>query len=221
MQVSERLTAARGYLDRQVFPLAPPGAPLTARRSLLYAAFALLGVTVQLLRTWSLDPLEHVFGEDGFVYLADAQGNDGLSSLTTAYNGYLQVSSRLVAAAVAGLPVDWYAAAMAIFGALIVTGCAFVVWRTSAAQIRDRYLRGTLAAMVFLLGALGTEMLGNVVNTIFACFWLLLWRPRIYVAAAFAGAGLLLGALSIPRPRSSPPSGCSGRSPPAIAGICS
>jgi hypothetical protein len=89
---------------------------------------------------------------------------------------------------------------MAICGALVVSTCAFVVWRISPAQIGDRYLRCALAAMVVLIGVTGTEMLGNVVNSIwfitFSCFWLLLWRPRGLAAAALAGTALLLGAVS-------------------------
>ena len=160
----------------------------------------MLATALQLLRVWSTEPLEHLFGEDAYIWLADAHSDDPLSALTTTYNGYLQTSSRLVAEAVAELPVSSWAAAMAVRGALIVTGCAFVVWRTSAAHIHDRYLRAALAAMVVLLGAAGTELLGNVVNTIwfitFACFWLLLWRPRRLAAAAVAGGALLLGAIS-------------------------
>ena len=200
MAGSGHLTSARRYLGEHVFPDAPRGPRLTAHRVLLYAALAVLATALQLLRAWSMDPLEHLYAEDAFVWLADAQSGDPFSALTTTYAGYLQTSSRLVAEAVAELPVSSWAAAMAICGAVIVTGCAFVVWRTSVAQIRDRYLRAALAAMVVLLGVVGTEMLGNVVNTIwfiaFACFWLLLWRPPHTAAAAISGAALLFGAVS-------------------------
>jgi hypothetical protein len=194
------LSRARSYLDRYLFLDAPPSPRLSRDRVLLYAAIAVLATTVQILRVWSLRPLETIFGEDASVYLADAQGSDPLTAVTTPYNGYLQVSSRVIAEAVEKLPVDWWAAAMAICGALVVTGCAFVVWRTSAAHVQNRWLRATLAAMVVLLGVVGTEMLGTVVNSIwfiaFACFWVLLWRPPGLAAAIGGGVLLFIGAAS-------------------------
>jgi hypothetical protein len=195
--VLERL---RDHLARHVFREAPPAARLSRDRLLLYAGVAALAVAVQMLRMWSLHPLERLFSEDGLVYLADAQGDDPLSALTTPYNGYLQVPSRLIAEAVAELPVGWYAAAMAVSGALIVAGCGFVVWRAAAGLIEDRWLRAALGASVVLIGVVGIEMLANVVNTIwfiaFACFWLLLWRPRSNAGALLAGGFLLFGVLS-------------------------
>ncbi|MFI5121708.1 MAG: hypothetical protein ACHQJ5_02325 [Vicinamibacteria bacterium] len=169
-------------------------------RLALYAGLIAAATVVQLLRVWQLDPLRHIYFEDGFRWLADAENADLGTALTSTYNGYLQTSSRLVAEVVAMLPVGWWAAAMAVSGAAIVSACAFVVWRTSAAQIRDRYLRAGLAALVILCGAFGPEALGNVVDTIwfitFACLWLLLWRPGSERAAGLAGAALILGGLS-------------------------
>ena len=98
------------------------------------------------------------------------------------------------------LPIRWFAPAMAISGAAIVTGCACVVWRASAAHITNRYLRGTLVAMLVLLPNVGIEMLDDVTYMIwfllFVSFWILLWRPATLAGAAGAGALLLLTALS-------------------------
>jgi hypothetical protein len=123
-----------------------------------------------------------------------------LDALTTTWNGYLQTSSRLVAEPVALLPVAWFAPVMAICGAAIVTGCAFLVWRASAGHIESPQLRAALAAMVVLLPVVGVESLDNVTNSIwfllFASFWVLLWRPSTFVRATAAGGFIFVAALS-------------------------
>ena len=58
---------------------------------------------------------------------------------------------------------------MAICGAAIVTGCAFLVWRASAGHIESPRLRAALAAMVVLLPVVGVETLDNVTNSIWFC----------------------------------------------------
>ena len=54
--------------------------------------------------------------------------------------------------------------------------------------------------MVVLLPVAGTETLDNVTNFIwyllFACFWLLLWRPATFARASGAAALAFLGAAS-------------------------
>lgn len=183
---------ARRHLDQELFLDAPPRRRITARRALTVLSIAVAATAVQLLRVWSSLPLESLWSEDGGIWLGGALTRDPLDALTTTHNGYLQTASRLVAEPVAALPVEWYPATMSIAGAAIVTGCAFVVWRASAAHIENAFLRATLAAMVILLGVAGTETLANVTNSIwfllFACFWLLLWRPSSFPAAAGAAA---------------------------------
>ena len=145
-------------------------------------------------------PLDSLWAEDGGIWLSDALNRDFFDAFTTPYNGYLQGLSRLVAEPVSWLPVDWYAPAMAIVGALIVSGCALFVWRASAAHIRNPYLRASLAAMVLLLPVVGAESLANVTNSIwpllFACFFALLWRPRSVAAAVGAAILVLVAALT-------------------------
>jgi len=197
---SPRVQRLRGWLDENLFPDPPPPPRITPRRAAICAALALAASGIQLARMWPSKPLETIWAEDGYTWLTDALGRGFLDVLTTPYNGYLQTLSRLVAEPVAWLPIEWYAPAMALAGASIVTGCAFVVWRASAAHIRNPYLRGTLAAMVVLLPIVGVETLDNVTNAIwfllFAGFWVLLWRPAT-LKRALAAAGLVaLSALS-------------------------
>lgn len=111
-------------------------------------------------------PLKSIWAEDGWVWLTDALHRGFLHALTTPYNGYLQNLGRLIAEPVAVLPVRWYAPAIALVGADIVTSCTFVVWRASAGYLESRYLRAALAAMIVLLPVVDVERLDNVTNSI-------------------------------------------------------
>jgi hypothetical protein len=190
----------RAFLDRVLFPDAPFPPRITARRALVCAGIAVLCIAIQLTRMWSSVPLDSIWAEDGGTWLGDAMTRGVLDALTTTWNGYLQTSSRLVAEPVAQLPVAWFAPAMALCGAAIVTGCAFLVWRASAGHIGNPYLRAALAAMVVLLPVVGVESLDNVTNSIwfllFASFWVLLWRPATFARAAAAGGFIFVVALS-------------------------
>ena len=195
MYGTEALARFRTEADAHLFPKDPTPPGLNARAIMVYPALVALATGVQLLRMWDSRPLDSVWAEDGGVWLSDALNRGFFDAFTTPYNGYLQGLSRLVAEPVSWLSVDSYAPAMAIVGALIVSGCALFVWRASTAHIRNPYLRAALAAMVVLLPVGGAESLANVTNSIwpllFACFVALLWRPRS-VAAAVAAATLVL-----------------------------
>jgi hypothetical protein len=190
----------RAFLDLALFPDAPFPPRITARRALVCAGIAVLCIAIQLTRMWSSVPLNSIWGEDGGTWLADALTRGSFDALTATWNGYLQTSSRLVAEPVALLPVASFAPAMAICGAAIVTGSAFLVWRASAGHIENPYLRAALAALVVLLPVVGVESLDNVTNSIwfllFASFWVLLWRPSTFARAAAAGGFIFVVALS-------------------------
>jgi hypothetical protein len=200
MRSNSALERLRAFLRQALFPDAPPPPPITLRRGLVCGGLALLCVVIQLARMWSSVPLNSIWAEDGHIWIPDAMSRGVLDALTTTYNGYLQTSSRLVAEPVAVLPVGWFAPVMAVCGAAIVTGCAFVVWRASAGHIKSAQLRILLAAMVVLLPVVGTETLDNVTNSIwwllFASFWILLWRPTTFARAAAAASFILVAALS-------------------------
>jgi hypothetical protein len=200
MNGTEVLVRLRTEADAYLFPEDRAAPRLSVRALILYPTIAVLGAGLQLLRVWDSRPLDSIWAEDGGIWLSDSLNRGFFHNFTTSYNGYLQGLSRLVAEPVSWMPVDWYAPAMAIVGALIVSGCALFVWRASAAHIRNPYLRGSLAAMVLLLPVVGTESLANVTNSIwpllFACFFALLWRPRSLAAAVGAAILVLLAALT-------------------------
>jgi hypothetical protein len=190
----------RVFLGQSLFLDRPPPPPITRRRVVACLGLAVLCIVIQLVRMWSSVPLDSMWAEDGGTWIPDAMSRGVIDALTTTYNGYLQTSSRLVAEPVALLPVAWFAPVMAICGAAIVTGCAFVVWRASAGHIESPQLRAALAAMVVLLPVVGAETLDNVTNSIwfllFASFWVLLWRPTTFARAAAAAGFILIAALS-------------------------
>jgi hypothetical protein len=190
----------RSWLQVNGFPEAPPAPKLTVRRTAVLVAVFVGLVIVQLARLWSSHPLNTLWGEDGAIFLKDAMQQGFWTALTTPYNGYLQVSSRIVAEPVSHLPVDWFAPAMAVSGAAMVAAYAFVIWRASSGHVRNAYLRGTMTTLVVLLPIVGVETLDNVVNTIwflfFLAFWLLLWRPATIAGASAAGLLLFLAAVS-------------------------
>jgi hypothetical protein len=195
-----RTQRARSFLDRTLFPEAPPPPTLTLRRALVCGGLAVAAVALQLARSWSAGPLDSLWAEDGSIWIPDAMHHGFFDALTTPYNGYLQTVSRLVATPVSWLPAGSFSAAMAISAALIVTGCAFLVWRASAGHIESPALRAVLAASLVLLPVAGTESIGNVTNTIwyllFASFWVLLWRPATMARATAAATFLFISALS-------------------------
>jgi hypothetical protein len=194
------LASRRQWLQETVFVDAPAGPSLTLRRAAVITLIAGGSVVILLLRMWRSSPLNSIWGEDGYIFLSDAIHRGFLHSLVLPYNGYLQTSSRLVAEPISRLPVTWFAPSMAVAGAVIVTVCALLVWRSSSGLIKNPYLRAALASMVVLLPVVGVETLDNVVNTIwflfFLTFWVLLWRPSTAAGASAAGAFLFLAAVS-------------------------
>ena len=190
----------RQWLDGNLFLDAPPPSVSTGNGAAILGVLAVVAVVVQLVRIRASAPLNSIWEEDGFIFLTDALRWGFFHALATPYNGYLNTVSRLVAEPASKLPIGWFAPAMALSGAVITAICAVVVWTASAAHITNRYLRGTLAAIVVVVPVVGVEMMDDVTYSIwfmlFASYWALLWRPRSAPGAWSAGALLLLTALS-------------------------
>jgi hypothetical protein len=158
--VSGPIGRVRSWLDENLFPDAPPPPRRTACRLLVSAAVAVALVAVQLAHIWPSVPLNTIWAEDGTAWLPDTVHHGFFGALNVSHNGYLQTVSRLVAGPVAALPVAWWAPLMALAGAAIVTGCAFVVWRASTGHIQTPYLSAALAASVVLLPVAGGQRPG-------------------------------------------------------------
>jgi len=196
------VSALRAWADSSLFREAPAPPPLTIGRLAAGVAIALCGVLVVLLRLGLVPPLDSVWAEDGGVFLAGALNQGFLDALTTNYAGYLHVVPRLLAEPASWVSLDYAAEVLAIEGACVAVLCGFVVWWASAGHLRDRRLRGLLAAMVVLLPVVGYESLANLAYLwwfmLFAAFWLLLWRPASLGRAVLGAVFLAMAVMSAP-----------------------
>jgi hypothetical protein len=195
-----KLGAVWTGLRRDVFSDPTPREPTRPGRWLSAVLVAALMTAVQLARMWSSGPLSSIWAEDGSQWLTSATTRGLGTNLRTPYDGYLQTSSRLLGELVSRLPVGTFAVGMAVAGSLLVSGCALVVWVTGATHVRSPALRALLAGSLVLAPNAGVEMYANVTNAIwfelYACFWLVLWRPGSVRTAGLGALGLCLAALS-------------------------
>jgi hypothetical protein len=191
----EPLLGQTGRILGLLFPDSPQRPPRSRARSIVvalgYLTVTALAAWVLLERQAGTPPWDTIWAEDGGIFYPGALLHP-LTSLLQPYAGYLQLVPRLIAEAVALLPLRAAAAGFAIAGALVAAACAVFVFHASAGHIRTRALRGLLAAGVILLPTALTEISGNGVNTpwylLFAMFWAMLWRPR-------SGTGMAMAAL--------------------------
>jgi hypothetical protein len=205
MPLPDRVVAARRHLDRHLFPDSPESVgPESSRawNALLAASLLAIAIVVQLARVGWTGSLDSLWAEDGAVYLEEALTNGFFDALASEYNGYLVLVPRLIGEVGAALPLRDAPAAMAIVSGLAVGLCGLAVWFATAGHIASRLLRGTLAALTVFTAVGGTETPVSAANVpwfmLVASFWLLLWRPRTYAGAAFAGVFIALTALSTP-----------------------
>jgi hypothetical protein len=79
------------------------------------------------------------------------------------------------------VPVADAALATALFGAVAVAGVALLVFHAARGLVPSVAGRVVLSAATVLLPLATVELLDNIVNVpwwlLFACFWVLLWRP--------------------------------------------
>nr|BFE50559.1 hypothetical protein GCM10017745_39860 [Saccharothrix mutabilis subsp. capreolus] len=147
--------------------------------------------------------LEHLWAEDGPMFIRDAVVHEFGRNLVTPYGGYLHTVPRLVAEAASVLPLEWVPVVFAVSAAAVRTSVALVVFAASGAYLRSFPLRFAHAALVVVLPVGNTEPLNNLTNLhwflLYGAFWALLWRsaPRLPMAvlvvfAALSGALVFL-----------------------------
>jgi len=187
---------------RELFPEPAEPEPLRVPRSLsllLLAAAVPLGVLVMLVRVAGPVPAwDSIYAEDLSIFLVQALQHPWHLLVPAA--GYLQLVPRLIAQFVVYLPLRDAAAAFAISGALVTTGCALFIFHASAGHVRSAVLRVVLALAVVLLPVAPLEIADSGVNTpwylLFALFWAVLWRPGTRAGMAGAAAVGFLTAAS-------------------------
>jgi len=167
---------------------------------LLLAAAIPLGVLVMLVRVagGAVPAWDRIYGEDLGVFLVQALQHPW--PLLVPYAGYLQLVPRLIAQFAVYLPLRDAAAAFAVVGALVTTGCALFIFHASAGHVRSGVLRLVLASAVVLLPVAQLEIADSGVNSpwylLFALFWAVLWRPGTRAGMAGAAAVGFLTAAS-------------------------
>jgi hypothetical protein len=187
---------------RELFPKPAEPVPRRVPRGLpvlLLAAVVPLGVLVMLVRVAGPVPAwDSIYGEDLSIFLIQALQHPW--PLLVSYAGYLQLVPRLIAQFVVYLPLRDAAAAFAIIGALVTTGCALFIFHASAGHVRSAVLRSVLALAVVLLPVAQLEIADSGVNCpwylLFALFWAVLWRPGTRAGMVGAAAVGFLAAAS-------------------------
>lgn len=190
-------------LRRALAPLFPTAPAPTIRPAVRVAGFAaawLACILVLLDRVAAPGALSTIWAEDGVVFSRDAI-LQGPAAVLQAHAGYLQVLPRVLAAVAVVDP-----GRLAELLALLATGTAaaltLLVFAASRAHLPSPVVRAALVAAVVLLPVARVEVLANVANVqwygLFACWWLLLWRPATRGGRLAVAAVVLLLVTSVP-----------------------
>jgi hypothetical protein len=200
----ENLPALRRRVGASLFPEPrPPRWGLNRYEAATVAgAFIVLAVLIQLLRIGLTASLDSLWAEDGVVFLQHAVGHSLFDSIGSEYAGYLVVFPRIAAEIATHVPLRDAPAAVSILSALAVALSGLAVWFAAAGHIENPWLRGTLVLLTVLAPVGGLETIDSASYAswymLFACFWLLLWRPQTTLGASLGSAFIAVTALSNP-----------------------
>ncbi|MDQ3569730.1 MAG: hypothetical protein M3396_03740 [Actinomycetota bacterium] len=173
----------------------PPGA---------FLVLAWIGVMtiLQLMRQPGTPAWDHLWAEDGGVFLSDALGQPSLTTLGHPSAGYLQVAPRLLAGITAAFPLGWAALLLSFGSALLVACLSAYAYFASSSLFRGQWARILLAGLLVLLPATAFETNASAANLhwylIFTCFLVFVARPRSPAAVALGAIIALAAALSDP-----------------------
>jgi hypothetical protein len=198
------LQRLRARLDEHLFPPAPPSPSRAAKweRAGVVAALLVLAIVAQLARVGWQGSLQGLWAEDGPIFLQEAIGRGFGETIFAPYSNYLVVVPRLIGDAAALGPLDAAPAVVSILAAALAALSGLLVWQASAGHIRGPYLRGALALATVLVPVGGLESVDSASYVswymLFACFWILLWRPATWWGTGAACGFLVLTGLSNP-----------------------
>lgn len=151
-----RLGAAFGH------PLAVT--PVTAPRALLYAALALLGVTIALFRL-PFSSLDSLWTDDGAIFLEQAARAPLGSTLGQGYAGYAHLVPRLVAEITVRLfPIQDAAVATSAIMAVLLSALALAIFFLSGAHLRRLPARLLLWLLIVAAPLAGMEVVLSTAN---------------------------------------------------------
>lgn len=167
------------WLGDTFFPQRAPG-PISSRVVLGYLGGFASALAYLLVIPAGRSHLTRIWGEDGVIFLQDSF-TGFIATVVTPYAGYLHVLPRLSAEFVVHLPMDWWAAGVAVTAAILRAMLATLVYSATQGHLHSRILRLIIAAAVVVLPAGNNETLNNLANlhwfVFFTAFWMLLWRP--------------------------------------------
>jgi hypothetical protein len=167
----------------------------------LAVLWLIVGTAVQLVRSPGVPTYRAVFGEDGGIFLTEALAHPSIGTIFTPYQGYLQVASRVVAAAAAALPLSWAAIVLAVLPALLVASLSLYVFYASRAVFAQPWSRAALALLMVAL-PVGYDINASATNLHwyldFACAWVFLGPQHRWREVVAGGLVAVLAALSDP-----------------------
>ncbi len=184
-----------GPISRLVRSLYPetPRRPLTLKRSLAAAVVVVAGMAASLSRTGGAGALNSTWIEDAKQFLTSALLEPLPHPILKPFSGYLHVGPRLLTEIAVLFPVRWAAPVQTLLAVGMLAVFAAVAYLGSGAFFSKVWQRLLLAAPVMMMPVGHTQSDNDVATlqfpSLYAMFWLLLWRPRSRVAQV--GAVLL------------------------------
>ena len=169
---------------------------------LLAVAWVGLATVLQVARQPGVPSWDHIWAEDGGIFLSHAFAKPFLTTVGDPHAGYLQVMPRIVASFASALPVQWAALGVAAGSAVVVSCLSLYVYFASGSLLRSQWARALLAGLAVLLPATAFETNASAANLhwylIFACFWVFVVRSESWPAVAAGSAVVLAATLSDP-----------------------
>lgn len=195
----DRKSAAAAAL----FPEAPVPDERRRGRTLLASLLGFIaGAAYLVLVPAGRSHLFRIWAEDGKDWLSDAVMNPPLTMLFDPLGGYFHLVPRLLAQAVAALPIEHWAIGMAVGAAAVRAATAVAVFHVARGHVSSRWARAVLAAVIIVAPAGNAETINNAANLHWFLFvllaWLLLWRAQTRRGAAVAVCAVLLLCWSVP-----------------------
>jgi hypothetical protein len=121
------------------------------------------------------------WAEDGQILYQATLLHPFLTTITTPYDGYLELVPRVAIWATHLFSVADASAVAAVVGDLILAFSALVVFHAARGYLHSAFSRCVLVAAMVVLPVANGELLNDIINTpwwlLFATFWVLLWRP--------------------------------------------
>ncbi len=134
-----------------------------------------------------------MWAEDGRIFLQCVYDQGAVGCVGQAYQGYLHLSPRVIAAIAGSLPPDLASAAFGILAGLVAAAAAFVAGRAIAGATASP-LAGLLGAIgLGLVWQAGREVLGNSANL----HWVLFAASSIAIVSSWLGARISRGTLAL------------------------